>query len=114
LIAAMSRLRALLPSGATAYDRHEYFVRMLVGLEVDPFAREVARYSLTLADYPSPNGWKILPGNVFAGTQLDENLQAANIILCNPLFGDFTDEQPDSDPSIERPKQGGGDSTTGA
>jgi hypothetical protein len=105
LIAAMSRLRGLLPAGATAEQRHEYCVRMLAGMEIDPFAREVARYSLMLADYPNPNGWNIVAGDVFASPDLDARLKAAHIVLCNPPFGDFTKGERAANPSIQRPNK---------
>lgn len=105
LIAAMSRLRGLLPSNTTAEQRHEYCVRMLAGMEIDVFAREVARYSLMLADYPNPNGWKICAGDVFASPDFEAQLKAAHIVLCNPPFGDFTREERAANPSIQRPNK---------
>jgi len=105
LIAAMSRLRGLLPGGVTAEQRHEYCVRMLAGMEIDAFALEVARYSLMLADYPNPNGWNISAGDVFASPELDARLKGAQIVLCNPPFGDFTKEERAVNPSIERPNK---------
>ena len=70
-----------------------------------PFAREVARYSLMLADYPNPNGWRISGGDVFAGPELDAHLEAAQIVLCNPPFGDFTEEERAANPRIQRPNK---------
>ena len=64
LIAALGRLRNLLPANTDAKQRHEYFVRMLSGMEIDSFAREIARYSLILADYPNPDGWRLSGGNI--------------------------------------------------
>ena len=58
LMTAMQRLRELLPSSMNPDERHKYFVRMLSGIERDGFAREVARLSLMLADYPNSDGWK--------------------------------------------------------
>ncbi|MEK7996855.1 MAG: N-6 DNA methylase [Planctomycetota bacterium] len=105
LIAAMSRLRGLLPADATAKQRHKHCVRMLAGMEIEPFAREVARYSLMLADYPNPNGWKISAGDVFASAELDAQLKTAQIVLCNPPFGDFTKEERAANASIQRPNK---------
>lgn len=59
LVAALGRVRELLLAeqpGLSSSERHEYFVRMLTGMEVDSFAIEVARLSLMLADYPHPVG----------------------------------------------------------
>ncbi len=55
LIAALQRLRMLLPSTATQRSRHNYFTKMLSGYELDPFGVEISRLGLMLADYPNPN-----------------------------------------------------------
>ena len=60
LVAAMRRMRELLPASMTSDQRHQYFVEMLSGIEIDPFAREVARLSLMLADYPNPDGLELV------------------------------------------------------
>jgi len=90
LIAALGRLRELLPPDRSPADTHDYLVRMLSGIENDPFAREIARYSLILADYPNANGWRVDLADAFGGPQFDRHLQQARIVLCNPPFGDFT------------------------
>jgi type I restriction-modification system DNA methylase subunit len=90
LIAAMRRLRELLPSDLTDAQRHEYFVKNLVGIEIDPFALEVCRLSLVLADYPNPDGWQLYNENVFTTGRLERELQRAEIVLCNPPFEEFT------------------------
>ena len=89
LIAALGRLRELLPDGMNATDRHSYFVQMLTGMEMDLFAREVAFHSLILADYPNSNGWRISGEDVFASSVLTDNLVRSNIVLCNPPYGIF-------------------------
>jgi len=89
LIAALQRLRSLLPLDISIEQRHNYFVRILAGMEVDAFACEVARYSLILADYPNPNGWLIENENVFASSKLDRYLRRAQVVLCNPPYEDF-------------------------
>lgn len=94
LIAALSRLRELLlPADIEASVRHSYFVKMLSGMEVDPFAREVAFHSLILADYPNSNGWKLLEEDVFTSPLLTDNIAQANIVLCNPPYGAFRTEE---------------------
>ena len=90
LVAAMQRLRELLPSEMTPIQRHEYFVKMLAGIEIDDFAREVARLSLMLADYPNPDGWRLHGGDALASAVFDEELGQANIVLCNPPFEAFS------------------------
>ena len=67
-------------------DRHEWLKARLCGSEVDDFAREVARLSLTLADIPNPNGWHLDEGNMFATGQLEQRIKNADIIFSNPPF----------------------------
>ncbi len=89
LIAALERLRSLLPLDITIEQRHNYLVRMLAGMEVDAFACEVARYSLILADYPNPNGWHIENENFFASSKLPSYLERSQVVLCNPPYEAF-------------------------
>ena len=89
LIAAMQRMRELLPSRMSPAERHQYFVKMLSGIEEDDFAVEVARLSLMLADYPNPDGWRLHKDDAFASPQFVEELSGANIVLCNPPFEVF-------------------------
>lgn len=93
LIASLARLRGLLPSGWTVEQRHDYLVGVVSGLENEPFAREVARYSLMLADYPNPNGWRLIEEDAFSGPALERELARANIVLCNPPFGNFSEQE---------------------
>lgn len=90
LLASLSRLRALLPADMSFAQRHDYFVKMLAGMELDAFACEVARYSLILADYPNSNGWNILNDNFFTSSRLENYLTQSQIVLCNPPYEDFT------------------------
>ena len=93
LVSAMRRLRELLPSDISDKQRHRYFVNRLVGIEVDAFAQEVCRLSLMLADYPNPNGWRLYNEDVYSTNYLEQELKRADIVLCNPPFEDFTDEE---------------------
>jgi len=93
LVAAMRRMRELLPLNMSAPNRHAYFVERLVGIELDAFACEVARLSLMLADYPNPDGWQILQEDVFAGQALSRELKQPAIVLCNPPFEDFSTKE---------------------
>ena len=63
---------------------------MLSGIEIDDFAREVARLSLMLADYPNPDGWRLHGGDALKSPMFAHELSEANIVLCNPPFGAFT------------------------
>jgi|GEM_PF-262522 len=93
LIAALRRLRELLPTGTPTDQRHDYFVQMLAGFEKDPFAIEVAHLSLMLADYPNPNGWRLFQGDVFEDQRLSDELASARVVLCNPPFESFSDTE---------------------
>lgn len=93
LVAAMRRMRDLLPLDMSPGSRHAYFVKRLAGIESDPFACEVALLSLMLADYPNPNGWRTHGEDVFTGPALDNELKKAAIVLCNPPFEDFTGQE---------------------
>ena len=89
LVAALKRLRDLLPLNMGGQERHQYFVKMLRGFEIDEFALEVSRLCLTLADFPNHNGWRLQEANVFTAVSCEHALQHARIVLCNPPFEDF-------------------------
>lgn len=88
LIGAMNQLRHVL-FGATPAERHAYFVRHLAGIEKDPFAVEVSRLALTLADFPNADSWNIVQQDVFQPGAMTGHLRRAGVVLCNPPFGDF-------------------------
>ncbi len=89
LISAMRLLSELLPPD-WKQPRKEYLRQRLHGLELDPFALEVARLSLTLADVPNPNGWALTEANMFKSDLLDRGIRNATIVLGNPPFENFT------------------------
>ena len=88
LISAMRLLTDLLPPNWQE-PRRDYLRRRLHGLEVDPFALEIARLSLTLADVPNPNGWALTEGNMFLDKPLEDGIRNATIVLGNPPFENF-------------------------
>lgn len=90
LVAALKRMRDLLDPDWDAQKRHRYFADRLLGFERDPFAREVSKLCLTLADFPNPNGWKLEKADVFTSRKLTEALHNAKIVLCNPPFEEFS------------------------
>jgi hypothetical protein len=89
LISAMRLLSELLPSD-WRQPRKAYLRERLHGLELDPFALEVARLSLTLADVPNPNGWALTEANMFKGDLLQRGIRNATIVLGNPPFENFS------------------------
>ena len=75
--------------------RHEYLKKHLHGVECDPFAIEVARLSLTLADIPHGNTWHLKHGDMFLGTALEEGAKKCGVLLANPPYERFTKKERD-------------------
>ena len=94
LIAAMQRLRELLPHTMSDRERHKYFKRVLYGFDTEPFGLEVAKCRLMLADFPHPNRWNLFRQDVFApegdAPRFASALREADVVLCNPPFGSFS------------------------
>lgn len=93
LISSLRRLRDLLPNSWTAQKRHEYLKERLTAIEIDIFSAEVCRLCLMLADYPNPNGWNIISGDIFADNILETQLKKSQILLCNPPFENFDESE---------------------
>jgi len=89
LVAALRRLRDLLPGNLSGKQRHAFLVPRIQGVDIDAFACEVATLSLILADYPNANGWKIEADDLFRPTALLQKAAAAKVVLCNPPWEDF-------------------------
>jgi hypothetical protein len=68
---------------------HDYLKDNVHGLEVEGFAREIARLSLTLADIPNPDGWDLKRGDMFASNVLEAEATRCSILLCNPPYERF-------------------------
>jgi hypothetical protein len=92
LTAAMRWLREW-GSGDAPDDSHRYLRTHLHGLEADPFAVELARLALTLADEPHGNRWDVTPGDMFETNVLANHAGKARILLANPPYERFTDGQ---------------------
>jgi len=69
---------------------HDYLMKHLHGVERDPFAVEVARLSLTLADVPHGNTWDLKWADMFEGTTLEARASKCGVLLANPPFEKFT------------------------
>jgi type I restriction-modification system DNA methylase subunit len=102
LVAALRHLRDLLPHDWNDQRRHEFLVERIAGDEIDASACEVATLSLILADYPNANGWKISERDLFASDVLTKRARQANIILCNPPFEAFAEQDRKNYPAITR------------
>ena len=92
LVSALRHVRDLLPVDWTDKKRHAFLVDRLSGDETDPFACEVAVLSLILADYPNQNGWRIRRSDLFENHVLKSRMENGGIVLCNPPFQDFSNE----------------------
>lgn len=93
LIAALRRLRDMLPLTWSDAERHTYLRERLKAIEIDTFAAEVCRLSLTLADYPNQDGWQIISQDIFASKTLEQEMTKAKVVLCNPPFEDFNEQE---------------------
>lgn len=69
--------------------RHRYLRERVRGIELDPFAVEIAKLSLTLADVPHGNTWEIEPGDMFKPRLLRDTAKWATIVLSNPPYETF-------------------------
>jgi len=86
LVSAMRLLSEFLPEDWNPLQRHSYLHQRLHGCEVDAFALEIARLSLTLADIPNPDGWDLIEGDMFEGETLIRRARVATVFLANPPF----------------------------
>lgn len=59
LIGAYKRLKELLPAKMDEEIQHKYLTDMILGIDIDKFACEVARLELLLNSIPYGNGWNI-------------------------------------------------------
>ena len=65
----------------------EFLRERLLGIEVDAFALEIARLSLTVADEPNPNGWNGLKeGDMFADDYLESAAKQTTALFANPPY----------------------------
>lgn len=101
LIAAMRRMRDLLPGDWSSQRRHEFFVEHLHGIEIDPFSVEVARMCLMLAAFPEPNGWNLEKHDVFADKILENIMAKTMILIGNPPFENIKNRSPEIPKPVE-------------
>jgi type I restriction-modification system DNA methylase subunit len=92
LVSAMRLLSELLPNTRSSAQRHSYLRSRIHGYDKDDFALEIARLSLTLTDIPNPDGWGLVPGDMFEGDRLEQRARTATILLANPPFENFGSE----------------------
>jgi type I restriction-modification system DNA methylase subunit len=93
LVGAVRLLSDLLPNNIASdrTARRQFLRSHIGGCDRDAFSLEIARLSLTLADIPNPNGWRLDPvKDMFVGDYLDKNIAASSVILVNPPFENAT------------------------
>jgi len=101
LIAAMRRMRSLLPLEWSGKQRHQFFVKRLHGIEIEAFSVEIARLCITLADFPQTDGWDLRIENTFTGKSLDNLARETSVIVGNPPFETIKG----MDPKTPKPKE---------
>jgi type I restriction-modification system DNA methylase subunit len=90
LISATRLLTSLLPpKKAEPEARKKYLRERVQGYDIDDFAVEIARLSLTLTDIPNSNGWMIKQADLFKSDLLEKASANSTILLANPPFEDF-------------------------
>ena len=91
LVSAMRLLTEKLPAEKQIPSRRgPYLRRRLHGTDIDPFALELARLSLTLTDIPNPDGWDLKVQDMFLEDRLAVQARRSTILLANPPFDDFS------------------------
>ena len=101
LTAALRRFKELFPESWSVAKVHEHLVSHFVASEIDPFACEIARLALILADYPNHNGWRVTREDLFESDRLSERVRQCDVLLSNPPFEDF--DEPLSGLSVHKP-----------
>jgi hypothetical protein len=89
LVGAVRLLSDLLPDNIAGdrATRQQFLRKHIGGCDRDTFALEIARLSLTLADIPNPNGWRLdAVKDMFVGDYLDRNIAESSLVLVNPPF----------------------------
>ena len=88
LVPAMRLLRLEIPDQPET-NVHAYLKKHIHGVEIDDFALEIARLSLTLADIPNPNGWDLKSGDMYASDILRQEAAKCRVLLSNPPYEKF-------------------------
>lgn len=94
LVAALRMLQQFAFEEKLPYDKTAaYLRRMLYGADIDTFSLEIARLSLSLTDIPNPNGWKLLPMNLFAEDPFAKRVLSPSLVLTNPPYEAFKKQE---------------------
>src|SRR5450759_3305381 len=63
------------------------------GTDIESFALELARLSLTLTDIPNPDGWDLKVQDMFLEDRLAVQAKKNTILLANPPFDNFSPQE---------------------
>ena len=85
LLAAFERIGDLLPSEWDRNQRHAYLVKRVHGVDVDPFATQVAGLSLFFIDLPADDAWNVKTAD-FMRPGSGSLPRPPTIIVGNPPF----------------------------
>lgn len=85
LIAAYERMLELLPSYWDTSQKHEHLVKRVHGVDLDPFATQVAGLSLLFMDLSGGDAWNLQTGDVIAANP-ESWAQRPTILVGNPPF----------------------------
>ncbi|WP_025161850.1 HsdM family class I SAM-dependent methyltransferase [Paraclostridium bifermentans] len=83
LIGAYNRLKELLPANMDASIIHKYLTDMILGIDIDKFACEVAKLELLLNSIPYGNGWNIKNSDFL---KINDMKFKPKIIIANPPY----------------------------
>lgn len=83
LIGAYKRLISLLPKKMDDELKHKYLTNMIMGIDIDKFACEVARLEMLLTSVPYGNGWKVYNEDLL---KINNMQYKPSIIIANPPF----------------------------
>ena len=68
-------------------DLSQFVRERLTGVDNDPFALEIARLSLTVADEPNPDGWTgLVEADMYAEGFLEKAASESTVMLTNPPY----------------------------
>lgn len=81
---AYYRLKKLLPKKIDNKQKHNYLTKMIEGIDIDIFAKELTKLSFLLISLPFGNGWKIIANDML---KINDFKTRPNIIIANPPFG---------------------------
>ena len=85
LLAAYERISELLPHRWDESRKHEYLVQRIHGVDVDPFATQVAGLSLFFIDLPAGDTWDVKTSD-FITSELTHLRRSPTVVVGNPPF----------------------------